>query len=118
MMKFKVQSDEGFPDIKIELTIGINSGKSIIENEMKLRRDLTSFKVQNHVNGRRVEPTNTKIDGTTTATRPFRNLLSILEFCVKNIAGTTEDVEALKVIITKVKLWSKKISGCKACLTV
>ena len=91
-MKFKVRSDEEIPDIRIELTIRVNSGKGVIRDEMKLRGNLTSFNIENHMNSRGMDFANTKVDGTTTSTSPFWDFLPILEFCVEHIAGAAKDM--------------------------
>ena len=91
-MKFKVRSDEGILDIRIKLTIRVNSGKSVIKDEIKLRRNLTSFNIENHMNSRGMDFANTEIDGTTTSSSPFRDFLPILEFCIEHIAGATKDM--------------------------
>ena len=74
------------------MTFRVNGGEGIIKDKMVLWRNLTSFQIQNKVDGGRVKLANAKIDATTTATSLFWYLLAVLKFGIKDVDRKTTNM--------------------------
>ena len=98
------------------MTVRVNGGEGIIEDKMVLWRNLTSFQIQNKVDGGRVELANAKIDATTTATSPFWYLLAVLKFGIKDVDRTTKKCSRCRSLLPKCRLEVKRSTGEKRVL--
>ena len=83
------------PEVVIKLAIGEHCREGVIKDDVVLRCNSTGRWIKDQVYSRGVMGTNAKIDTTTTAHGPFRNLFAVLKTRVKYKDRASKDMSAL-----------------------
>jgi hypothetical protein len=78
----------------------VDSGESVIKNNVELWGDLLCFDIENQRNLRGVDVRETKEEAKASARRPFWNFLSILERSIKDINGAAKNVGSPEDIVS------------------